>query len=180
MDALLVELTRSRERRRRRAAGAIVLGALLAASLAVVMVRSSAQPPPCPLATDELTGVWDPGTRQRSQDAILGTGTPLASSMWTATAAAFDRYADRWLAAQQAACKVSHERHAPSADLPDDRMECLASRKRSLAAAAATLQHRPAHAVTHAREIVDSLGDLAPCTRAPSQPPHDGATTTLR
>jgi tetratricopeptide (TPR) repeat protein len=42
-------------------------------------------------------------------------------------------------------------------------MECLASRRRSLAAAAEVLEHRPAQAVAHAGELLGSLGDIELC-----------------
>ena len=163
MNALLVELTRSRERARRwilAAAGTAVLVAAVAAS---AMLSRHAEAPPCPLATGELAGVWDPATRQRSQAAILGTAVPFAASTWASTAAAFDRYAQRWIGAQQAACEATHVRHVQSADLLDRRMECLAARRRSLAAAAEVLQHRPAQAVAHAGELLGSLGDIELC-----------------
>ncbi|TMQ07084.1 MAG: serine/threonine protein kinase, partial [Deltaproteobacteria bacterium] len=163
MTALLAELTRRRERGRR-----LVLAAGLVAAAAIVAVSSAAlsgrsDPPPCPLATDELAGVWDLATRQRSAVAILGTAAAFAAPMWTSTSTALDRYARRWLDAQHAACEATHVRHIQSADLLDRRMECLASRRRSLAAAADVLQHRPDQAVGHAGEILGSLGDIELC-----------------
>ncbi|HEX7839660.1 MAG TPA: tetratricopeptide repeat protein, partial [Kofleriaceae bacterium] len=106
---------------------------------------------------------WDAATRQRSQAAILGTGTSFAASMWASTRAAFDHYAQRWLGAQQAACEATSVRHVQSADLLDRRMECLASRRRSLAAAAEVLQRKPDQAVAHAGELLGSLGDIELC-----------------
>ncbi|HEY0477523.1 MAG TPA: serine/threonine-protein kinase [Kofleriaceae bacterium] len=163
MDALLAELTRSRARTRRWILAAGATSAVITAAAAAVALRGQAGPPPCPLATDELTGVWDAATRQRAGAAILGTAAPFAATMWASTAAAFDRHAERWLDAQHAACEATHVRHVQSADLLDRRMECLASRRRALAAAAEVLQHQPAQAVTHAGELLGSLGDLEPC-----------------
>jgi len=162
MDALLAELTRRRVRTRR-----VVMAAALMGALAIVGVTSSAltgsSPPPCPRATAELAGIWDPATQALIQAALLGTGTPFAASVWTSTEAAFDHYAGRWLDAQHAACEATHVRHVQSAQLLDRRMECLAGRRRSLAAAAEVLQGRPAQAVAHAGEILSSLGDIALC-----------------
>src|SRR6185295_1287796 len=95
--------------------------------------------------------------------AILGTGAPFAAGMWTSTGAAFDRYAQHWIGAQQAACEATHVRHVQSAALLDRRIECLAARRRSLAAAADVLQSQPAQAVAHAGELLNSLGDIERC-----------------
>jgi tetratricopeptide (TPR) repeat protein len=164
MDALLAELTRSPARTRRRVLAA---GASLGV-LAIVGVTASAltgsSPPPCPPATAELAGIWDLATKPRIQAALLGTGTPFAASVWASTQAAFDRYAERWIGAQQAACEATHVRHVQSTQLMDRRMECLAGRRRSLAAATEVLQSRPAQAVLHAGEILNSLGDIALCS----------------
>jgi tetratricopeptide (TPR) repeat protein len=163
MDALLAELTRSRARTRRR----VLTAAALVGTLAIVGVTSSAltghSPPACPPATGELAGIWDLATKPRIQAALLGTGTPFAASVWASTEAAFDRYAERWIGAQQAACEATHVRHVQSAQLLDRRMDCLAGRRRSLAAAAEVLQSRPLQAVEHAGEILGSLGDIALC-----------------
>jgi eukaryotic-like serine/threonine-protein kinase len=163
MEGLLAELTRSRERNRRYLlAAAAAAGGIIAAGALSAALRSDA-PPPCPLATSELTGMWDASVRQRSEAAILGTGKPFASSMWASTGAALDRYAQRWLLGQQAACEATHVRHVQSDALLDRRMECLAARRRSLAAAAEMLQRRPVQAAAHAGELLASLGDIEVC-----------------
>jgi tetratricopeptide (TPR) repeat protein len=163
MEGLLAELTRSRERHRRYILVATaVAGGIIAAGALSAALRSD-DPPPCPLATSELTGVWDASVRQRSEAAILGTGKPFASNMWTSTGAALDRYAERWLLGQQAACEATHVRHVQSDALLDRRMECLAARRRSLAAAAEMLQRRPVQAAAHAGELLVSLGDIEVC-----------------
>jgi tetratricopeptide (TPR) repeat protein len=163
MDELLTELTRNRQRRRRRViAGLAGLAALVTAAATAAIVTGHA-PPPCPPATDELAGIWDAAAQRRVATAVLGTATPFAAPMWSSTAAAFDRYAERWLGAQQAACEATHVRHVQSDDLLDRRIECLAERKRSFGAAVDVLQSRPAQAVTHAGEILASLGEIDLC-----------------
>jgi tetratricopeptide (TPR) repeat protein/predicted Ser/Thr protein kinase len=162
MELLLAELTRSRERIRRRILIAALAGAVIATGTAAAVLRSD-DPPPCPLATAELTGVWDATVRQRSEAAILGTATPFASSMWASTGTALDHYAQRWLRGQQAACEATQVQHVQSAVMLDRRMECLAAPRRSLAAAAEVLQRRPAQAVAHAGELLASLGDIEVC-----------------
>jgi eukaryotic-like serine/threonine-protein kinase len=163
MDALLAELTRSHERTRRRVLAAVAVVGVLAATGMTFAALAGRSPPPCPLATAELAGVWDPAAKQRIQAALLGTGMPFAASVWASTEAAFDHYAERWIGAQQAACEATHVRHAQSAELLDRRMECLAGRRRSLAAAAEVLQSRPAQAAAHAGEILSSLVDIEQC-----------------
>jgi tetratricopeptide (TPR) repeat protein len=164
LDALCTELTRRRGRARRRAliAAGLAGGLGLAATTAAALTARPA-PPPCPLATADLSGIWDGAVKQRAEAALRGTGAPYAARVWASTEAAFDRYAERWLGAQQVACEATHVRHAQSAELLDQRMECLARRRRQLAAAAEVLQTRPAQAVEHAGELLASLGDLEPC-----------------
>jgi eukaryotic-like serine/threonine-protein kinase len=165
MDELLALLTRNRDlaRRRTRLAG-LTLGAtaVIGISIAVLTARQ-APPPPCPLATDELTGVWDPPTQQRVETALLGTGVAFAANVWASTQGSFDRYSQRWLKAHQAACEATNVRHVQSAELLDRRMECLAGRKRSLAAAVEVMQLRPSQAVARAGEILSSLGEIELC-----------------
>jgi len=159
MDVLLAELTRSRDRTRRRVLVAVAVTGILATTGVAAAALSGRSPPPCPLATAELAGVWDTATKQHTRAALLGTGRPFAANVWASTEAKLDRYAQHWLGAQQAACEATNVRHVQSADLLDRRMECLASRRRSLAAAAEVLQTRPVQASTHADEILGSLGD---------------------
>jgi tetratricopeptide (TPR) repeat protein len=83
--------------------------------------------------------------------------------VWASTAAAFDRYAQHWLGAQRAVCEATRVRHVQSAELLDRRMECLATRRRSLAAAAQVLQQRPGPAAVHAGELLATLVDIEPC-----------------
>jgi len=164
MDALLVELTRSRERTRRRVLlGAGMLGVVASFGIASAALLGNRAPEPCPLPVGELAGVWDPLTKPRVHAALLSTGAPFAANVWTSTEAAFDRYARHWIDAQQAACQATHVRHVQSAELLDRRVECLAGRRRSLAAAAEVLQSRPAQAVAHAGEVLSSLGDIDLC-----------------
>jgi len=163
MDALLAELTRSRERARRRVLTVATLVGILAIAVVTSTMLAGRSPPPCPLPTDQLAGVWDGTTKQRIKAALLATGTPFAATVWASTEAAFDRYAQRWAGAQQAACEATNVRHVQSAALLDRRTECLAGRRRSLAAAAEVLQSRPAQAVEHAGEILSSLGDIDLC-----------------
>ncbi len=165
MDALLAELThphertRARERTRRRVLVAVAVAGILAILGVIAAALTGRSPPPCPPATEELAGVWDPATKQHAREALLGTGTPFAATTWAKMEAEFDHYAQRWLGAQQAACEATAVRHVQSADLLDRRMECLASCRRSLAAAVEVLQTRPAHA----GEILSSLGDIELC-----------------
>jgi serine/threonine protein kinase/tetratricopeptide (TPR) repeat protein len=162
MDGLLAELTRKRTRRRILVAS-VVTSAIIAGGALSAALRSG-DPPPCPLTTSELAGVWDATVRQRSEAAILGTGKPFASSMWASTGAALDRYAQRWLLGQQVACEATHVLHTQSDALLDRRTECLATRRRSLAAAAEMLQRRPIQAAMHAGELLASLGDIEVCS----------------
>ena len=180
MEALLAELTRNRQRRRRRViAGLTGVGALIsvAASAALLVDRP---PPPCPLATDEMIGVWDPVLKLRTGEAMLATGLPSAAPTWASTALAFDRQAQRWLGAQHEACEATYVRRTQSEALFDRRMACLAERKRGLAAAVEVLRDRPTQAVTHVGELLLSLGEIDLCADTNAlldQGPTPGART---
>ena len=163
MAALLAELARHRDRTRRLVVAAALVGALATGGVAAAALRGSGEPP-CPLATGELTGVWDAASRQRSEVAVPRHRRAVRGErMGVDAATAFDHYAQRWLGAQQAACEATHVRHVQSPALLDRRIECLAGRRRSLAAAADVLQGQPAQAVGHAGELVASLGDIERC-----------------
>ncbi|TMQ18633.1 MAG: tetratricopeptide repeat protein [Deltaproteobacteria bacterium] len=162
MDALLVELTRSRARTRRVVTAAALMAVLAIAAAAVAWTRPD-EPAVCPSNPAALAGVWDPATRQQVRAALLGTGAPFAARVWASTVEAFDRYAEHWTSAQKDACEATHVQHVQSDAMLDLRMECLAGRRRALAAAAEALQSRPGQAVGHAGEIRSSLGDIELC-----------------
>lgn len=164
MDALLAELTRNRDRARRRVwavGGGLAMVAMVGVTASAL--RGPGEPPRCPLATSELAGVWDGAVRQRISTAVSGLAESFAAKVWNSTEVAMDQYAKRWLAGHQAACAATHVRHVQSAELLDLRMECLAARKRSWAAAVDVLQSRPAQALAHAADLLSSLGDLTLC-----------------
>ncbi|MEZ4362878.1 MAG: serine/threonine-protein kinase [Kofleriaceae bacterium] len=164
MQELLDELTRSRGHTTRRALKiAAVLGMVATTGVTVAALSAEHPPPPCPLATEELRGVWDPESQDAVRAALLSTAAPFASSIWASTQASLDRYATRWLGAQQAACQATNVRHVQSAELLDLRMECLAARRRSLAAAVDVLRERPDTAVARTDEILASLGEIQLC-----------------
>jgi tetratricopeptide (TPR) repeat protein len=165
MDALLAELTRRRERARRRTIAISAAVCVLAIAGAMLTINPAAVPI-CPRVPDKLVGIWDAATKQRVHAALAGTGAPFADKVWAATAAAFDGYADRWLDAQQAACKATYVEHVQSADLLDRRTDCLEGRRRSFAATTEVLRDRPAQAVAHAGELVNSLAEIALCADA--------------
>ncbi|HET9620153.1 MAG TPA: serine/threonine-protein kinase, partial [Kofleriaceae bacterium] len=76
MDDLLVELTRNRQRRRRRVVAALAGLTALIAAAATASAVTRQTPAPCPLASDELTGVWDEAVRHRAEAAMLAIRTP--------------------------------------------------------------------------------------------------------
>jgi tetratricopeptide (TPR) repeat protein len=165
MDALLAELTRHLDRPRRRALALGGAAAVLAVggALAALASRAPAGAPPCSSDPAELAGAWDPATRGAVEVALLGTRAPYAARVWASTAAAFDRFAEGWLAAQRSACEATHLRRVQSTAVLDRRMACLAGRRRALSAAAEVLRTRPAQALEHPGELLASLGDLAAC-----------------
>ncbi|HEY0194748.1 MAG TPA: hypothetical protein VGC42_26730, partial [Kofleriaceae bacterium] len=158
MTDLVAELTRARSPRR-----VVAWAAAAAAVVAAITALAWPTPPACPLEPSALDGAWDPAIKLRVAAALLGTGAPFAANVWASSQAAFDRYAERWTLARRAACEATHVAHSQSAALLYLRMECLAGRRRSLAAAAETLASRPAQAVGHAGEILEQLGDIEPC-----------------
>jgi len=191
MDALLAELTRRRDGSRRRTAIAVAATAVVVTAGVALAVQPAA-PAICPRGDAKLAGIWDPPTKQRLRAAVAGPTATLAGPAWTSTEAALDRYAERWLDAQQAACRATHVDHVQSAQLLDLRVDCLEDRRRSLAAAAEVLRDRPAQALAHAGDLIASVPDLAPCadgralidrgphraTNAPGDPPKLAALRT--
>ncbi len=162
MDALLGELTRKRDRTRLWLASGVAAVLAGSGALAYVGVGDSG-PPRCAPATSELAGVWDPAVKQRLAAAVAAVPEAYAGKVWQSTERAFDDYAQRWLAGHTAACEATHVRHVQSPELLDLRMECLAGRKRAWSAAVEVLASRPAQALAHAGEMLESLGELAQC-----------------
>lgn len=165
MDELLSELARNRDRARRRArvaASGLGIVALVGITAVAITARQSASDP-CPLAVGEMRDIWDASTRARVESALLGTGLPFAATVWSSTRDTLNSYSQRWLHAHQAACEATVVRHVQSPELLDRRMECLAGRKRSLAAAVEVLQMKPMQAVSRAGEVINSLGEIDLC-----------------
>lgn len=164
MDELLAELTRNRDRTRRRLiAGGSVAGMVVMAGVTIAVLTSQRGPAPCPIADEEMAGVWDAAAKDGVRAALLGTGAAFAGSVWASTHATFERYSQRWLGAHQAACEATNVKKVQSAELLDRRMECLAGRKRTLAAAVEVLQLRPSQAMERVAEIVGSLAEIELC-----------------
>src|SRR4051794_31069346 len=99
MDELLAVLQRSSERGRARV---LAVGLGLAMSGLVVWgvlgwrARSLERAELCQGGAGRLAGTWDAATKRRVREALLGTGRPYASGVWSSVEATLDRYSARW------------------------------------------------------------------------------------
>jgi eukaryotic-like serine/threonine-protein kinase len=160
MDALLGELAPRRKTWPLVAALAVVAGGGVA--IGVVATHHDAGDP-CPPATSELAGVWDPARRAAVESAFRATKLPYAADSFAHTAAALDRAAESWLAAHHDACVATAVRHEQSAELLDRRVACLADWKRQLRALADTCAAPTPEVVQNAVRAVAALPSLAYC-----------------
>jgi tetratricopeptide (TPR) repeat protein len=127
MAALVAAL--DRPRRRRRGLG-LAAAAVLAAAI-VVAVASGRRTAPCAGIERRLDGVWSPAISQGIATAAAAAGIPEAA----ATAAVLDRelgrYAQRWVAARQDACRAERRADAAARRALARRNACLDLRLRA-------------------------------------------------
>jgi tetratricopeptide (TPR) repeat protein len=176
MTALVEVLGRDRSRRWR-LLGLAALGLAVGAGVAVAAGVADRA---CSGVAGELAGVWDPPRRSGLRAALAASGSPLADATWPRLAAQLDGYAGAWLAAAREACEATTVRGEASAEVLDLRNQCLATRRRALAALVDTLVEGDARAVELALSAAERLPDVAMCSdagylRARVEPPGSPA-----
>jgi tetratricopeptide (TPR) repeat protein len=179
VDALLAELAREPARPRSRgawiAATAMAAVAAAAAVSVVVVYRDHAV---CTGAQAQIDEVWNRQQRAAIEQAMLATGVSYAAATWQRTAAVLDRYAADWVAAHTDACEATAVREEQSEDVLDQRMQCLARRKRSLRALVGELARIDAESIVRATEAAGHLPLISACgdiehLRTRIEPPRD-------
>jgi tetratricopeptide (TPR) repeat protein/tRNA A-37 threonylcarbamoyl transferase component Bud32 len=160
MDALLAALQRDPPRARRRIA-MLATGALAVAVAAGAF--AAARDPVCSGAQEQIDEVWSHEQRLAIQRAMLTTGVPYAGSTWQRTEAVLDRYAADWIAAHTGACEATAVRREQSEEVLDQRMTCLAGRRRSLRALVGELAHVDRESIARATEAAGRLPLIASC-----------------
>jgi tetratricopeptide (TPR) repeat protein/tRNA A-37 threonylcarbamoyl transferase component Bud32 len=134
LDDLLAVLQPPRNARRWAMISAV--GSVLAA-LGLVFVggrlREHRQREACAHVDRQLSGVWDSPRRASLVGAFDGVATVYAHSLGSRVARVLDEYADRWIAARSASCRMAQA--SPAVDARSDpRMVCLDARLAELKA----------------------------------------------
>jgi tetratricopeptide (TPR) repeat protein len=179
MDALLAELKRDPARPRSRAAWiAAAAAAALAVAAAVGFTVAYRERAVCTGAQAQIDEVWNQQQRAAIEQAMLATGVSYAADTWQRTAAVLDRYAGEWAAAHTDACEATAVREEQSEEVLDQRMQCLARRKRSLRALVGELARIDAASIARATEAAGHLPLISACgdiehLRSRVEPPGD-------
>ncbi|ACY15037.1 serine/threonine protein kinase with TPR repeats [Haliangium ochraceum DSM 14365] len=170
MDALLEALKHEPGRARRRwfAIAALAVGVLGLGSAGVAgyLAMESRREALCSGAQAQMDEVWNRDTRAAIERAMDATGVPYAAASWRRTESLLDDYAARWVSAHTDACEATAVREEQSRAVLDQRMHCLAGRRRSLGALAAELQRIDAVSVANAAQAASRLPWIASCANA--------------
>jgi hypothetical protein len=164
MDVLLAVLAHDPARPRSKPAW---IAAAVAATLAVAAAVGSAvayrERAVCTGAQDQIDEVWNRQQRAAIEQAMLATGVSYAAATSQRTAAVLDRYAADWTAAHTDACEATAVREEQSEEVLDQRMQCLARRKRSLRALVGELPRIDAESIARATEAAGHLPLISAC-----------------
>jgi tRNA A-37 threonylcarbamoyl transferase component Bud32 len=167
MDELLAELARdpTRIRRRRWTMGALVAGiaALSAALIAGGFVVRERRAAVCSSAGARIDEVWSNEQQPAIEQAMLATGVSYAQDTWQHTRALLDRYATDWAAAYTDACEATAVLKEQSEDSFDQRIQCLARRRRSLRVLVDELARIDAASIARAIDAAGRLPLIASC-----------------
>ena len=161
MRALLDALYRARSGARRvRIAAALALA--LGVGAGAMLSRSWTAADPCPDATPELAGVWDP-TRAQALFAAADLLGPVARAAAEGTAAELDRHTAAWIAERHASCEALYVRRTDSQLRFDRRMRCLDRQRAAVDSLVTALVDAPAPAWAHAVEAAVELAPAVEC-----------------
>ena len=180
MDDLLRELTPPQPRRLLWLAAP---AAGLAAALAIAWPAGDT-PRPCEGAERRLAGAWDDARRAELRGALLASGAPFASSVWTSVEAGLDRYRRDWATQHRAACEATRVTGEQPEQHLSARMVCLERRRTELIALVDLLATagggEETELVARAPDAVAALPPVAACgdivsLTAPEPEPGDPA-----
>jgi tetratricopeptide (TPR) repeat protein/predicted Ser/Thr protein kinase len=177
MAALVAALDRPRRRRR-----GLAVGAVAAIGFAVVIAMTSGRKAaPCAGIERRLDGVWDPTISRGIASAAIAASIPEAA----ATAAVLDRelgrYASRWVAARQDACRATRIAGSGDETALARRNACLDLRLRAFQLVVGKLAAPDRATFATVVGAVASLPAVDDCdgTAAPAAPATAGAREDL-
>lgn len=110
----------------------------------------------CPPRPEKLAEVWDTSTQAAAHEAFVATGMPYAQRAWTGVQTRADRFAERWVALEQRACRDE--------DLVLSR--CLDRRREAFSAVTGLFVEADAGVVEHAISVLSALPPLSACSDA--------------
>ena len=180
MDALLVDLGRTRRARSPLLLALLAGAALLLAGAAGYRHAVERRGLICQGGRQRLAGVWNEPRKQTLAAAFLATDKPYAKDAWTSVERALDDYLRGWATMHTDACEATRVRGEQSEQLLDLRMQCLDRRWQEAAALTTLFARADAPVVEHAVDAVRALTGLEGCAdaralRARVQPPGDAA-----
>jgi eukaryotic-like serine/threonine-protein kinase len=182
MDALLEELARDPARTRRRWVVGIAGAGIAALGVVAVIgfTGSDRGAAVCTGAAARIAEIWNQEQKAAIEQAMLDTGVSYAADTWQRTRALLDRYAVEWAAAHTDACEATAVRHEQSEEVLEQRMQCLAGRRRSLHALSGELARIDAASIANATEAAGKQPLIASCAdpeylRTRVEPPADPA-----
>lgn len=139
------------------------VGLAIAVVVAATRTLGMSSTEPCPRATSQLAGVWDPWRRAAIGAAFRATALPQAAATFDRVSGELDRMTNEWLDAHHAACTATHVRHEQSAEALDRRMACLHDWRRQLATTTTSFARATPTVVTLAMRALFELPPLARC-----------------
>ncbi len=161
LEPLLSELRRDPRRRRvQLATGATVL-AIAAGAMAMVHGVGRSDADPCDGGGEQLAATWSSSRVASVRAAIAPAGAPVwIEQTATRVATALDDWSRRWVTQYSAVCVARKGTWSPA--LSDRGVECLAGRRRELAATVDVLAST-ANLAAHADTLVERIAAPEPC-----------------
>ncbi|PRQ01153.1 protein kinase domain-containing protein [Enhygromyxa salina] len=165
MSALLEQLHTAATPQRGWAWGSVAVVVLgLGVALGVTVADTDA-PARCSINADALAGSWDDGRREQLRAALGASKLASADATAKVVSAEFDRWGERFVAAQRDACEATHVRGVQSGELLDRRSGCLERQRREFNAVVQRFITAEA-AVADATALLGQLPDLGRCDLA--------------
>ncbi len=175
LDELLGRLGRDPNRRRRR----IVL-TLLAVLTAVALLwrpwHGNETKELCRGAATHWRTVWNESQQQFVAEAFHKTDAPFAADMVKAVDRRLASYGQQWQQMHTEACEATHLRGEQSAQLLDDRMQCLATRLARVKALVEVLTRADRQVVRNAVQAVAALPNVYDCAQGAALATHSVAS----
>ncbi|HTS81321.1 MAG TPA: serine/threonine-protein kinase [Myxococcaceae bacterium] len=166
MRELLDALAADPARRRTRFLATAALSALVVGALGTTYLWAERRRLLCSGAAAQLTGTWDPTTREAVSHAFLESRVPYAKDVLAGVVRSLDGRARAWTSMNVEACEATRLRGTQSEGLLDRRMACLGRRLEEMRALTAVLAKADAKIVERAGQAVDALPAIGECSSA--------------